>query len=758
MDSKRSRLSVNPITLGFQIWQRALDWTLSPKAPDPNTKLHRPRVAVIGAGITGITSAAHCIGHGFDVAIFEAGGEESIGGIWSKVNDTSGLQINAAMYRFHPSVNWSRGYPNRQEIVEQVNILWKRYKLPARTHFHTPVSKVYRNEAGQWIINEPANGTFDGVIAAVGTCGDKKMPHIEGIESFKGSVFHSSMLNGESAKDKKVAIIGGGASAVEALEFASKTGAAKTYILSRSEKWIIPRNLFADILFSLNIWGQETILSWIPETLLRTFFYGDLKSIAPPAGSDSGIFTNTPMVNSDIMEKLRDGTAEWVRCDIERIVENGVEVNRRAQGVPKGGPGRQQVVDADMIIMATGFKRPPLSFLPADCFEEPYAAPNWYLQTFPPSHPSVSAINCTYVAAIGTVGNWHIGIYTRILLMFLVDPLTRPSRFWMTRWIDMTCFLKGNSPTKAFDFFTYLELLWWFLFCVVINPFRWKWAVFVFFGIGLGLPKAINRAEARILARAGYSKDERRDQGKSLVFTASVLRNLAPELQPSLLRHDTTYAQTEAEMNNPVKEIPAVILSLCTRPQAEQEATIDRYFLKDASFVHPFCYVPPIATLYDIVPWPFSPVVGITGDINSRRIVRAIFRWYKILSPDIDIAIDSIAWDEAQCILYVSIHQRFALWFVPFYAAKVHLITELQLEPVGESGTESRPVYYISRQEDHYQLTELLKFVLPKVGPASWTIWQLFSTWLCYVGVLFVDAVLGLFGKTKLLPWRKNHV
>ena len=39
-------------------------------------------------------------------------------------------------------------------------------------------------------------------------------------------------------------MIGGGASAVEALEFASHAGAKKTYILARSEKWIIPRNPF----------------------------------------------------------------------------------------------------------------------------------------------------------------------------------------------------------------------------------------------------------------------------------------------------------------------------------------------------------------------------------------------------------------------------------------------------------------------------------------------------------------------------------
>lgn len=321
----------------------------------------------------------------------------------------------------------------------------------------------------------------------------------------------NSCPSSKNAKDKSIAIIGGGASAVEALEFAAAADAGKISILSRSDKWIIPRNIIVDTLLALNIFGQETILSFIPEFLLRKLFYRDLEDIAP---TDKGLFTDTPMVNSDIMHKLRNGKAQWIRGDIEKLTSNGVLVNRREKGVPKGGPGHEEVIQADILVMATGFMRPSLSFLPDDCFQEPYGPPNWYLQTFPPAHPSVSAINCTYISAIGSVGNWHIGIYTRILLMFLVDPLTRPSPFWMKRWIGMTKLFKRTSPTGAFDFFTYLELVWWFVFCVAFNPFRWKWAVFVFFGVGIDLPRAFVERENRLLRRKGEYRDV--DVGSSI--------------------------------------------------------------------------------------------------------------------------------------------------------------------------------------------------------------------------------------------------
>ena len=99
--------------------------------------------------------------------------------------------------------------------------------------------------------------------------------------------------------------------------------------------------------------------------------------------------------------------------------------------------------------------------------------------------------------------------------MFLSDPLTRPSPFWMRRWIDMTKLLKATAPTGAFDFFTYLELVWWFTFCVTINPFRWKWAAFVFFGVGAALPKKVIHAEAPIREGLGLRHEVGRDKGVS---------------------------------------------------------------------------------------------------------------------------------------------------------------------------------------------------------------------------------------------------
>ncbi|KAL9599429.1 MAG: hypothetical protein Q9219_003866 [cf. Caloplaca sp. 3 TL-2023] len=340
-----------PVLWIYSLIQWVLDKLFSSTPPFPKaTVLGRPRIAVIGAGLTGISSASHCVGHGFDVTIFETGDEKNLGGIWS--------------------------------IVSQITQLWKRYRLPERTHFNTRVTSARQDDSGRWTINSnPSFGHFDGILAAVGSCGDPKIPHIPNQEVFKGEILHSSNLDGKTAAGKKVLIVGGGASAVEALEFVVHTDAASTSVLARSDKWIIPRNAFVDVLLALNIFGQETVFSWIPEFLLKRFFYRDLEDLAPDS---EGLFTETPMVNSEMFHRIRNHQAEWLRGDIIGFTENGIRFRKRAKGVPKGGPGREVEVRGDMVIMATGFQRPSLSFLPEDVFKEPYQPPQWYLQVFPP--------------------------------------------------------------------------------------------------------------------------------------------------------------------------------------------------------------------------------------------------------------------------------------------------------------------------------------------------------------------------------------
>lgn len=80
------------IMFWFGVYQYLLAKLLAPTPPPPGKKLRRPRIAVVGAGLTGVAAASHCIGHGFDVQIFEAGPREHLGGIWA-------VSLNPSKYR-----------------------------------------------------------------------------------------------------------------------------------------------------------------------------------------------------------------------------------------------------------------------------------------------------------------------------------------------------------------------------------------------------------------------------------------------------------------------------------------------------------------------------------------------------------------------------------------------------------------------------------------------------------------------------------
>lgn len=136
-------------------------------------------------------------------------------------------------------------------------------------HLQTTVTKVTRaDNSGEpkkldharWLVNDDPE-PFDAVIVNIGTCGDPKMVHIDGMpdengtsndddeadgereakkeskkgETFAGKIVHSSGLDELDMEGKHVVVVGSGASAVEAIELAIEKGAKSTTILARYE-------------------------------------------------------------------------------------------------------------------------------------------------------------------------------------------------------------------------------------------------------------------------------------------------------------------------------------------------------------------------------------------------------------------------------------------------------------------------------------------------------------------------------------------
>ncbi|KAF3035134.1 hypothetical protein E8E12_006207 [Didymella heteroderae] len=168
-------------------------------------------------------------------------------------------------------------------------------------------------------------------------------------------------------------------------------------------------------------------------------------------------------------------------------------------------------------------------------------------------------------------------------------------------------------------------------------------------------------------------------------------------------------------MENPVEEIADVIHLLTQSPPSTQRQTIEKYFATDASFTHPFCRTGK---------WP-----------NSRLLVGLIYRWYKIMSPSIDITVQSVAFDESNLILYVSIFQIFRIWLIPFYYAPVYLTSVIKLER-----SEDDEKYYIESQDDLYAVDQWIRFI----APGGWILvylWQFWASFFCVIGTIVLHPI-----------------
>ncbi|KAJ5538915.1 hypothetical protein N7494_008394 [Penicillium frequentans] len=177
-------------------------------------------------------------------------------------------------------------------------------------------------------------------------------------------------------------------------------------------------------------------------------------------------------------------------------------------------------------------------------------------------------------------------------------------------------------------------------------------------------------------------------------------------------------------MERPVEDIAKVIPLLTQSPPSLQQKCIERFFTHDASFYHPFCYVPSFE--------------------GSRWYVLKIFQWYKIMSPRIEMEIHSVAFDEQNLKLYIHMSQIFSIWIIPFHVAPVTLTTVLDLTTDSSQSHDDHPLYYIKKQEDLYQTSEFIKFVLPHVGHWLVSAWHLFATFFCIIGVFALWPMLWL--------------
>ena len=197
--------------------------------------------AFIGGGFAGLVVGARLKQAGIDsVRIIEKGGD--FGGTWYW-NRYPGAQCDTAAMIYLPLLEETGHMPSQKyvfapEIRDHCGNIGKQFDLYEQALFHTEVTALeWQAEAGHWLIKTSRGDAFTAKYVGMGTgpLHVAKLPGIDGIESFKGKSFHTSRWDYaytggspdgapmEKLKDKRVAIIGTGATAVQCVPHLAKS-------------------------------------------------------------------------------------------------------------------------------------------------------------------------------------------------------------------------------------------------------------------------------------------------------------------------------------------------------------------------------------------------------------------------------------------------------------------------------------------------------------------------------------------------------
>ena len=229
--------------------------------------INHVRVAVLGAGLSGLCTAIQLKKYGIDsfVVLEKA---NKVGGTWREnVYPGVACDVPSHLYSFSFALNpnWSRMYSPGWEIQDYIEECVDTFRIGDRIRCNSEVKSV-RLEDKVWRVSLVGGETYtaDVVVSGLGGLHIPHLPEFEGCDKYKGALFHSAEWDEKvEIADKKVAIVGTGASAIQILPELQKV-AKQVCVFQRTPPWIIPRN---DRVLS---GGFKTKLSRFP-MLLRFF-------------------------------------------------------------------------------------------------------------------------------------------------------------------------------------------------------------------------------------------------------------------------------------------------------------------------------------------------------------------------------------------------------------------------------------------------------------------------------------------------------
>lgn len=211
---------------------------------------------VIGAGLSGISALWKLRKQGLSAKIFESG--SNLGGVWHW-NRYPGARVDSETPFFQLNIpevwntwDFTQRFPGQEELRQYFAHIDKVCNIRKDTCFNTHVNNLTWDEGkGRWTANTDVGrvAKFKYLVLSSGLLHKKYSPEFPCIGDFQGAVYHSSSWpEHASFTNKRVAIVGAGATAVQITQEIAKEAASLTVFIRRPS-YCIPmqqRDLTAD--------------------------------------------------------------------------------------------------------------------------------------------------------------------------------------------------------------------------------------------------------------------------------------------------------------------------------------------------------------------------------------------------------------------------------------------------------------------------------------------------------------------------------
>ncbi len=207
---------------------------------------HCHDAVVIGAGFGGMGACIALRNRGLDdIVVVER--EDDLGGTWH-VNRYPGLAVDIPSatysYSFAPNPRWSRLYAPGAELKQYALDVAERFDLRRLMRFSTRAEGArWDDESACWVVGlhtgEELRARY--LLTATGFLSQPKLPAMEGIESFAGTLVHTTRWRNDlDLRDRRVAVIGTGATAVQLVPELADVAEHLT-VFQRTPIWVTPK-------------------------------------------------------------------------------------------------------------------------------------------------------------------------------------------------------------------------------------------------------------------------------------------------------------------------------------------------------------------------------------------------------------------------------------------------------------------------------------------------------------------------------------